>query len=153
MRAITETPVAVLVPDGVGVRNFILGRFLNELAESFRPHVFHVIPDQLLPHYAERADDSVEWYPMAPYQQGRAALVLQYALSYGHMYWANTKAMQRALHRPVKGPLRSKLFVHSTRLMGRVGAAMDCMNTVEKLHCATVAKRPEVEWYREMFSR
>src|SRR5947209_4933792 len=94
--------VAVLVPDGVGVRNFILGRFLNELARSFQPHVFHVIPDSLLPHYMGRADDSVEWHDMSPYQQSHAAMVLQYTLSYGHMYWANTKAMQRALNRPVK---------------------------------------------------
>src|SRR5438105_2085071 len=99
MRRIDRTSVAVLVPDGVGVRNFILGRFLNELAGSFQPHVFHVIPDHLLPHYAERADASVEWHDMAPYQQNHAALVLQYTLSYGHMYWANTKAMQRALNR------------------------------------------------------
>jgi hypothetical protein len=153
MRVMTQSSVAVLVPDGVGVRNFILGRFLNELTASFRPYVFHIIPDRLLPHYAERADDSVEWRAMAAYQQNHAALVLQYTLSYGHMYWANTKAMQRALHRPVKGPLRSKLFVHSTRMMGRVGAAFNCMDAIEKLHCLTVGMRPEVEWYREMFSR
>src|SRR3954462_3082474 len=150
MRPMNESPVAVLVPDGVGVRNFILGRFLNELAASFQPHVFHVISDNLLQHYAERAHPSVEWHPMVPYLQNPAALVLQYTLSYGHMYWANTKAMQRALNRPVKGPLRSKVFVHSTRLMGRVGAALHCMDAIERLHCAAVASRPEVEHYREI---
>src|SRR5512142_2566556 len=124
MRPITDNSVAVLVPDGVGVRNFVLGRFLNELAGTFRPHVFHYIPDHLLPHYADRADDSVEWYPMAPYLQHPAALVLQYTLGYGHMYWANTNAMRRALGRRVKGGLKSKLFVHSTRLMGRIGAVL-----------------------------
>src|SRR3954469_21121338 len=153
MRSENQSSVAVLVPDGVGVRNFILGRFLNELAASFQPHVFHVIPDNLLQHYAERAHPSVEWHPMAPYLQNPAALVLQYTLSYGHMYWANTKAMQRALNRPVKGPLRSKLFVRSTRLMGRVGAALNSLDTIEKLHCVTVSSRPEVEHYRQLFSR
>lgn len=153
MRSITDRSVAVLVPDGVGVRNFILGRFLNELAAAFRPHVFHYIPDPLLPHYRERADDSVEWYPMSPYIQHRAALLLQYTLGYGHMYWAHTKAMQRALNRPVKGALKSKLLVHSTRFMGRIAAGLDCMDAVEKLHCRVVAERPEVGHYRELFKR
>src|SRR3954467_12032326 len=134
MRSFSDSSVAVLVPDGVGVRNFVLGRFLNELARTFRPHVFHYIPDRLLPHYADRADDSVEWYPMAPYLQHRTALLLQYTLGYGHMYWANTNAMQRALHRPVKGSLKSKLLVRSTRAMGKLGAAFNAMNAIEKLH-------------------
>src|SRR3954467_2815704 len=129
MRPMNESPVAVLVPDGVGVRNFILGRFLNELAGSFQPHVFHVIPEGLLPHYTERADARVEWHAMTPYLQNRAALVLQYTLSYGHMDWANTTSLARALHRPVKGPRRSKMFVHSTRLMVKRAAALDFMDT------------------------
>jgi len=149
----SDRSVAVLVPDGVGVRNFVLGRFLNELAASFRPHVFHYIPDHLLPHYADRTDDSVEWYPMAPYLQHPAALVLQYTLGYGHMYWANTNAMQRALGRRVKGGLKSKLFVHSTRLAGRVGAALNCMNAIENMHCRVVEPRPEVGHYRDLFRR
>ncbi len=153
MVSLQESSAAVLVPDGVGVRNFILGRFLNELASSFRPHVFHILPDSLLPHYAGRAHPSVQWHAMTPYLQNPAARVLQYTLSYGHMYWANTKAMQRALGRPVKGPLRSKLFVRSTRLMGRVGAALNCMDAIEKLHCVAVGSRPEVEHYRRVFSR
>jgi len=153
MRTISDRSVVVLVPDGVGVRNFILGRFLNQLAAAFRPHVFHYIPDQLLPHYADRADDSVEWYPMSPYLQHPTALVLQYTLGYGHMYWAHTNAMQRALNRPVKGSFKSKLLVRSTRLMGRVGAALNCMNAIESLHCRAVAPRPEVDHYRSLFKR
>jgi hypothetical protein len=148
----TRTSAIVVVPDGVGVRNFVLGRFLRELAETFRPHVYHVIPDHLLPRYSSLTDSSVVWNQLLPYHQRHLALVLQYSLGYAHMYWANSNAMQRALSRPVKGSLKSQLFLRSSRLLGRAGAALRCMNAMESLHCITVRRLPQVEQYRRMFA-
>jgi hypothetical protein len=144
--------IAVLVPDGVGVRNFILGRFLTEMARSFRPHVFHNIPEHLLDRYTAPHGDSVAWQPMVPYLQTRVPLVLQYTLEYAHMYRANTQAMQRALGRPLGGPLRSRVFIRSSRLAGRVGAVLGGMGALEALYRTAAAARPEVERYREIFS-
>src|ERR1044071_3150329 len=149
----TQPPVAMLVPDGVGVRNFILGRFLNELAQAFRPHVFHFIPDHLQPHYTPPFDGMVEWHPVLPYYQRHVAMALQYVLEYAHMYRANTQAMQRALRRPLRGPLRSRLFVRSSRLLGRAGAVLNCTRALDALHGLGVAARPEVEQYKEVFTR
>jgi hypothetical protein len=147
----SQPSIAVLVPDGVGVRNFILGGFLPEMARSFRPDVFHNIPDHLLDRYTAPHGDSVSWQPMVPYLQARKPLILQYTLEYAHMYRANTQAMQRALGRPLGGPLRSRLFIRSSRVAGRVGALLGCMSTLEALYCAAAAERPEVAQYREIF--
>jgi hypothetical protein len=149
----TNPPIAVLVPDGVCVRNFILGNFLSELGKVFHPHVFHMIPDHLLPEYAEPVGEGVEWHPALPYYQRRTSLALQYVLEYAHMYRANTQAMRRALQRPLRGPLRSRMFVRTSRLLGRAGAALRCDHAIEKLHCRSVASRPEVERYRELLRR
>lgn len=148
----TKPSIAVLVPDGVSVRNFILGHFLTEMAESFRPHVFHNIPEHLLDRYTGPHGDSVTWRPMVPYLQARVPLVLQYTLEYAHMYRANTQAMQRALGRPLRGPLRSRVFIRSSRLAGRVGAVLGCMSALEAAYCSAAAARPEVERYRALFS-
>jgi hypothetical protein len=142
----------VLVPDGVGVRNFVIGRFLGEMARAFRPQVFHIIPDHLLDRYRTGADPSVVWRPLIPYEQNRTALLLQYSLGYAHMYWANTHAMRRALRRPVKGPLRSRLLVATSRLIGRAAAASGTIDVLDRLHCSAVGRLPEVERYRAMFS-
>jgi hypothetical protein len=149
----TKPPIAVLVPDGVGVRNFILGNFLQELGRDFRPHVFHLIPDHLLPQYQTPFTEAAEWHRVVPYYQKRLALTLQYILEYAHMYRANTQAMQRALRRPVRGPLRSRLLVRSSRALGRAGAVLGCTNALDVLHCLAVAARPEVEQYRDIFTR
>lgn len=142
----------VLVPDGVGVRNFVIGRFLREMASAFRPQVFHIIPDQLVGEYAKSADPSVVWTPLMPYRQNHTAMLLQYSLGYAHMYWARTHAMRRALRRPVRGPLRSRGFVRVSRMLGRVTAACGAIEAMDRLHCRTVARLPETAHYLDLFS-
>ena len=142
----------VLVPDGVGVRNFVIGRFLDEMSRVFRPHVFHIIPPQMLDRYARAADPSVVWRPLIPYRQSRAGLVLQQALESAHMFWADTHAMRRALRRPVKGPWRSRLLVGGSRLIGRAAAASGAIDVLDRLHCRAALGLPEVERYRAIFS-
>jgi hypothetical protein len=144
--------IAMLVPDGVGVRNFILGRFLSEMEARFRPHVFHNIPDGLLDRYTAPANAGIAWQPMVPYTQAPVPLALQYTLEHAHMYRANTQAMRRALARPVRGKLRSQVLIRSSRLLGRVGAVMGCLGALEAVYCAAAAVRPEVERYREIFA-
>jgi hypothetical protein len=148
----SKPPIAVLVPDGVGVRNFILGGFLPEMARAFRPHVFHNIPGPLLDRYTAPHGDSATWQPMVPYLHAGTPLALQYTLEYAHMYRANTQAMQRALGRPLRGSLRSRVFIRSSRLAGRAGAVLGCISVLETLYRAAAAARPEVERYREIFS-
>ena len=41
----------LVIPDGVGVRNFVLGSFLPRLSEVFRVDIVHAIPDAILPQY------------------------------------------------------------------------------------------------------
>jgi hypothetical protein len=149
----TNPSIAVLVPDGVCVRNFILGNFLLELGKVFHPHVIHMIPDHLVAEYAEPSGGTVEWHSALPYSQRRTALMLQYVLEYAHMYRANTQAMRRALARPLRGPLRSRLFVRASRLLGRAGAALRCTGPLDALYCSSVASRSEVARYREMLRR
>jgi hypothetical protein len=43
--------VAMLIPDGVGVRNFVLGRFLPHVSQRGAACVLHVIPEHLRERY------------------------------------------------------------------------------------------------------
>jgi hypothetical protein len=143
----------VLVPDGVGVRNFVIGRFLNEMAKVFHPHVFDIIPERMRRAYADAVDPAVTWMPLIPYRQSHLALLLQESLGYAHMYWANTHAMRRALARRTRGPLRSRTFMRTARLLGRAAAASGAIDLVDRAHCGVAARLPEFQKYREIFSR
>ncbi len=145
--------VAILIPDGVGIRNFIIGRFLHELNRSAEIAVYHVMPDHVLPKYSAPAPQSVTWRPMVPYNPGHVTTALQYALSYGHMYWANTASMQRALGRTSKGSFANRTFMKASKLAGRAAAAAGMVDQLDDLHCAAVERGPEVEYYRKEFEK
>jgi len=49
----------LLIPDGVGVRNFILSNFLHELDALADVHVLHAIPDDLLEHFKRYGPTSI----------------------------------------------------------------------------------------------
>nr|MBA2527098.1 hypothetical protein [Pyrinomonadaceae bacterium] len=42
----------LLIPDGVGVRNFILGDFLRQASEKGPVYALHTIPENLLTAYS-----------------------------------------------------------------------------------------------------
>jgi hypothetical protein len=146
----TKPPIAILIADGISVRNFILGRFLNEMAGRFRLHVFHNIPEAILPRYQAGVGEDVEWHGLVPYEGRRVETVLKSTLEYAHMYHANTLAMRRAFARPLRGSARARLLVRSSRLLGRAGAALGGMQALEDLHCRTVATADATGRYREI---
>ncbi len=49
----------VLLPDGVGVRNFVLGNFLKLASNEGEVHTLHLIPDDLLKTYSADTNGSV----------------------------------------------------------------------------------------------
>jgi hypothetical protein len=145
--------VALFVPDGVGIRNFVLGRFLSELAPKASVSLFHILPDQLVPAYAAAAPESVEWQPLVALNQGRMISLLQSSLAYAHMYWANTGSMQRAVRKPVRGPLGRRIFIRSSRVLGRIGAEPRRIQLIDALHFSMVNRLEEVQRYKALFRR
>lgn len=141
----------MLVPDGVGVRNFVLGRFLEELVERAEVHVMHTIPEEHLPMYTGACPHEVQWRPLIPYTKSRLVDFLSSTLGYAHMYWANTVSMQRALSRPLSGRLRSKLMVRAERKLGRLAAAMGAVDAVDRVQAGVARKAPETAAYIRMF--
>ncbi len=143
--------VALFISDGVGIRNFVLGKFLRELAQYGRADVFHILSEKLVPAYAAQAPQCVSWRPLFPCHQGRMILLLQSSLAYAHMYWANTGSMQRAVNRPLRGSFKSRLFVRSSRLLGRIGADPARIKALDAVHFSLAGRLQEVQFYKKAF--
>lgn len=79
----------LLIPDGVGLRNFVLGRFLRDLSEEAEVTVFHIVPPERLPIYSAPFNDHVSWSQMVRHRESPASATLRYSLAYAQMYWAN----------------------------------------------------------------
>lgn len=144
---------ALLVPDGVGVRNFIIGPFLRELAARGSVCAIHVAPEGMLPAYKAGLNGQVRWMPLLEYRQTKPILAMQYALGYAQMYWADTDAMRRALAQPPRGSRRYRLLTRVTRAAGRLAASPAGMRALDRAHCRAVERLEIVERYRELFRR
>jgi hypothetical protein len=143
--------VALLIPDGVAVRNFVLGNFLQEL-ETASVDIYHSLPSAVADHYAKETPSNTVWHTMPPYRQTRAITTLQSCLAFAHMYWANTHSMRRALSRRVDGPFRTKLMKSFCRYAGRLAAGARRIEWLDQLHLSLVKKQAEVEWFKQQFA-
>jgi hypothetical protein len=145
--------VALFIPDGVAVRNFVLGRFLTDLVSKGPVDLYHNLPEQVANKYASATPEGVVWQPILDYRQSRAISTLQSCLAYAHMYWANTHSMQRAVSRPVRAPLRTQMLVNSCRWVGRMSADPRRIERMDAVHFALVRKQTEVDAYKRLFEK
>lgn len=147
--------LAILLPDGVGVRNFLLGPFLKELVAHSDAHhpslVLHAIPDELLPTYVPEPTPSVRWETLASYTESTRAAFLRHTLAYAQMYWADTQAMRYSRVLPVRGQLRTKVLHAAARLLGRLCASPRGLRTLQRHYDREGRRTPTVTRYRKLF--
>ncbi|MFL5733351.1 MAG: hypothetical protein ACJ78Q_09125 [Chloroflexia bacterium] len=144
---------ALLIPDGVGTRNFVLGPFLRHASAKGQVHTLHTIPNDLLPIYSAELSDKVQWHTLNPYHGSRLSLFLSEALAYGHMVWADTGAMRLKVKAPVKGSFQTRAMTGATRAVGRAAASPRRIKALDRWHSSVASRLPEVEPYRQLFRK
>lgn len=144
---------SLLIPDGVGARNFVLGPFLRHAAERGQVHALHSFPDDMLPLYTAglNGNSNVQWHALSPYRSNTMALLLSDSLANAHMYWADTGAMRYRRNRPIKGSVRKQIGIRAARIVGRMAASPSRILMLDKLHSSAASRMPEVEQYRKLF--
>ncbi|MCP9496605.1 MAG: hypothetical protein MSG64_19380 [Pyrinomonadaceae bacterium MAG19_C2-C3] len=147
----------ILLPDGVGVRNFLLSPFLKQMGEAGEVCVLRAMPQDDLT--GQLANLPEEWRTEArcedllPHRETPASLTLRNALAYAQMHWAQTKSMRLRLQRtrPVKGSWRTQASFRLARVIGRVAASPGGIALLDRWHGREVARMPETEHYRKLF--
>jgi len=140
--------LALLVPDGVGVRNMILGDFLTRVAAGHRASVLHTMPDALVSRHRTRWNGAVQWTPLSAYHETPVSALLRYSLAYAHMFWADTQAMRHNRRRPIEGSLRRRALHHTAKSVGRLAASADGIALLDRYQHRYASGSPEVEQYR-----
>lgn len=131
----------LIVPDGVGVRNFVLGAFLERLAGESRVDVLHGIPRHILPHYSTRAGaDRVHWHSLAEYRERPLPATLRYSLAYAQMNWIGTQSMRYNATRPIRGSWRTRSMHRAARAVGKIAAFPRAIRALEAAHCQAVER-------------
>lgn len=145
--------LALITPDGAGLRNFVEGSFLQTFpGETLVIHPFKQgLPAEVTGLFKER----VEWQWMGPNEDQPYQITVRQTLSYAHVYWGNTTAMQYTRERKPSGSWKMKLAARAARVVGRAaGQSGAALLGLERYYFDLVGRQhASVERYREMFRR
>ena len=144
--------LSLVVPDGVGVRNFVLGPFLGEAARRADVSVLHGLDGEDARRLAQDSGVTVPWEPFFAGSDPRLSMVLRKTVAYGHMYRGNTLAMMANLARRPVGAWRRRALDDALKTLGRLAARLDLVDPLDRVHLAHVGRRPEVGLYRRHFA-
>lgn len=148
----------LIIPDGVGIRNFLLGPFFQQAIAEGDVHLLHTGKrDVLEPNIPQIKASAIQWHQLIKNGEGTPSVSLRHALAhsltYAHMYWADTFCMRYKLSKP-KGESRRARAGHTiARLIGRMASSPRGIQELDKWHCRVVERTPEVEHYRQLFRR
>ena len=142
--------LALLIPDGAGVRNFLLGPFLAHAAARGPVVAFHRIPENLL-QAVTPPDVPVQWRTLVTPRDSRLALVLRNTLAFAHMYWADTASMRYSLGLRFGGSWRTRAAMRAARVLGRLSGSPRGIRRLDRLHAALVSRTDETADYCRIF--
>jgi hypothetical protein len=145
--------LALVVPDGPGVRNFVLGRFLARATGVAQVLVLHPIPKTMLQRYPSLTLEGVEQAELLPSRDSTLSYVLRNTLGYAHLYWGDTGAMRYNRSVPISGSRKSRSAVRFSRVAGRLTAATGPIRVLDRCHMAVINRSPEADFYRRLFER
>ncbi len=140
---------AIVLADGVGIRNFVLSPFLRECSAEMI--LLHHCPEELIPRTSSHKG-SVEWRRLAPIKDGPIAFTLRQALSYAHVYWADTHSMRYTRSRQVNGSWRTRAANRTARVMGRMLASRPGIRLLEGAYFRSLENTEAVSRQRRMFA-
>jgi hypothetical protein len=140
------------MPDGVGLRNFVLGPFLRETVKDFEIAALHTVPETSVDIYRRsEVGHRVEWLPLQHYRERPVPFILRNSLAYAQMHWVNTFPMQERLRAPVQGSWRTKGATHLAKRIGRFSASPKRIGLLDRLHSAAVRRHSsEFKYYRRL---
>jgi hypothetical protein len=146
--------VAVLLSDGVGVRNFVLGKFMQLLAEETPVLALYSTAQHRAEEYLSLpTPHPVNWVPLLKYRERVSAFMLRYVSGEAHMYRCNTRAMQHSLRRRIEGSWKNRIARRTARKIAKACSTKSTMNRLTVLHRKVAARADEVRYYRELLLR
>ncbi len=142
--------VVIVVPDGMGIRNFLYTRFLDLLVSDATDATdavdaadadivaWHVLPPHVL---ATQTSRPVRFEPLPYIREGLAARVLRQAKIYSQLHWRyeeDAAEVMLRFRRPTGGAL-ARTVGHAAHLLGRLVPTPAGAAWLDRSHAASVS--------------
>jgi hypothetical protein len=142
--------LGLLLPDGVGLRNFVFGSFLRPEHGKRTIHALYGVPPEAMEVSRDELPANVELHPLLQFQERPLTYVLRQCLNYAQMFWVDTFPMRLLRSRKPGGSWKSKTAVRLSRAVGYLAANPRGILFLDNLHSWAFKRRSEVAHYREL---
>jgi hypothetical protein len=131
--------VLLLIPDGVGIRNFLCTRFIDLLLKSGEVVIWHALPETHLATHQQRLSRKVKWRRLPDYREGFIRRLLRQSKIYAQLYWRRESGSDVLLKlmRP-SGRRLNRLLGHLARSLGRACAGPRRVAWLDSLHARSI---------------
>jgi len=140
----------VLLPDGVGVRNFLLGSFAGRWSKERRLCVMHGLAPSTLPEYQAGFDENIRWEPLTSFRESPGDLMARFALYDAQMLWAGTRSMRFNLTRKLPGSWKQRVIRRAARLWARLHASPSGILVLDRRYSRRIARKAETAACRRL---
>jgi hypothetical protein len=114
------------------------------------------VPPRRGEHAAAAASAAVpgDWrdLPLYEHTENGLAMLLRYALYYGHLRWGNTRAMRLVFDGPIQGSSRGRALRHLAKLLSALLASRRRLLALENLYFRLVARSSTTAEYARIFA-
>jgi hypothetical protein len=133
---------ALVIPDGVGIRNFLCTRFVELLLEHGQCLIWHALPEQAIQPLQHRWGSAVQWVALPRFREGLVERVLRQAKLYAQLYWQydrDATDVLLAARRP-GGRWRHRLLTQLADRLGRLHANPRGVVWLDQLHARSILR-------------
>ena len=145
----------IITPDGLGIRNFLCGRFIELLLSKAEVVVWHSFSETTLAPHRERWGNAVRWATLPSFREGLTERVLRQAKIYAQLYWRydvdNSDLALRFL-RP-SGRLRNHAVAFIARWLGRTLSTARGMIWLDKQHARATLRANYLKSFEDLLAR
>jgi hypothetical protein len=144
----------LVIPDGIGIRNFFCTRFIDLLLESGEVCVWHALPEQCLAPFQRHWGSRVEWEKLPAVQDPIAERLLRQAKIYAQLYWQQWRDndIQLQRQRP-PGRVGARLVDIAARSLGRCFANSRRIIWLDRMHQSTAARASHLREFETFLRR
>ena len=144
--------LVLVVPDGVGIRNFLYTRFLDLLSEEAEVVVWHVLPEHVLTTQRGRR---ACFEPLPYTREGLAARVFRQAKIYAQLYarYEEDAADVVLRFRKPSGGALSRTVAHTAHLLGRSFGSLGGAAWLDRRHAGAASGRSDLAPFEAFLRR
>jgi hypothetical protein len=122
----------VLVPDGVGIRNFLCAPFIDFLSQRGNVIIWHGLPESAISEHTARYSDNVRWHALPPFPDTPIRRLSRQSRMYSRLYSQRHAETDQVLrNRQPSGTLSNRVFKGTAQLLGRMAASSTGMRCLD----------------------